>query len=116
MFELPNATGSPERRLILGILERAILDFVGNDERERQDAESWLFDELDGAPKDDQEGGAYRDFSFPWICQQLDLPLEETAEQIRQMPRRGNMRVAPWYFNKDYTKKARAKMEERYRA
>lgn len=89
LFEVPNSTGSPERRLILAVLERAILDFVGNDLREVQEAEEWLFGERDtptNAP-----------FSFAWVCRELDLDSRVIAEQIRAMPKRGESRIAPWY-------------------
>lgn len=89
---IPNMTGTPERRLLLAILERAILDYVGNDQREVDEAEQWLFGDLD-APKNDQ-------FSFPWVCEQLDLDMYRIAAKIRSMPRRGNRKVAPWYFTK----------------
>lgn len=93
VFGLPNMTGTPERRLLLAILERAILDYVGNDPREIQEAEEWLFSNLDG--------GLRAHFSFPWVCEQLDLDCFKIAEKIRAMPRRGNRKVAPWYFSKE---------------
>jgi hypothetical protein len=85
-------TGTPERRLLLAILERAVLDFVGNDSREIEEAEAWLFGDLD-SPTNEQ-------FSFPWVCEQLDLDMYKIASKIRSMPRRGNRKVAPWYFAK----------------
>jgi hypothetical protein len=92
LFGAPNETGSPERRLLLAILERAILDYVGNDAREVAEAQEWLFDDETAA------GRSY--FSFKWICEQLDLDHPSIAEKIRAMPRRGNRKVAPWYFSK----------------
>jgi len=89
---LPNMTGTPERRLLLAILERAILDFVGNEPKEVEEAERWLF----GEP--DQESSSQ--FSFAWVCEQLDLDTSKIAGKIRSMPRRGNRKVAPWYFQK----------------
>lgn len=88
----PNSTGSPERRLLLAILERAILDFVGNDAREVQEAEEWLFGT--------DETTLQNSFSFAWVCEQLDLDQVKIASKIRSMPRRGNRKVAPWYFMK----------------
>lgn len=93
LFDVPNLTGTPERRLLLALLERAILDFVGNDEREVEDAERWIFEDLDNTLPYDQ-------FSFGWVCQQLDLQVAKTAETIRNMPKRGDRKIAPWYFNK----------------
>lgn len=89
---LPNMTGSPERRLLLAILERAILDYVGNDPREIEEAEQWLFG--------DTEHSKHEQFSFAWVCEQLDLDTPRIAEKIKNMPRRGNRKVAPWYFSK----------------
>ena len=88
----PNMTGTPERRLLLAILERAILDFVGNDERELEQAQEWLF-----SPK---KNAKVEQFSFEWVCEQLDLDPKRIAEKIRAMPRRGSRKVAPWYFTK----------------
>ena len=90
-FDIPNQTGTPERRLILAILERAILDFVGNEQKEALDAEYWMFGD-DG--DDDSQ------FSFTWACSQLDLSPATVREKIRQMPKRGECRLAPWYMKK----------------
>lgn len=89
---LPNVTGTPERRLLLAILERAILDYVGNEPKEIEEAERWLFSEPD------EDNSSH--FSFSWVCEQLDLDTFKIANKIRSMPRRGNRKVAPWYFQK----------------
>lgn len=91
-FEEPNHTGSPERMLLLAVLERAILDYVGNDQKEALAAQEWIFGEpiLDRAEP----------FSFPWICRELDLIPHAVSEMIRAMPKRGNNRIAPWYFTR----------------
>lgn len=88
-----NLTGSPERNLLMAIIERAILDLVGNNALEEGRAKEWLFDDL-------EKPGPHGEFSFPWICEELDLDVEETVQKIRQMPKRGERRVAPWYFAK----------------
>jgi hypothetical protein len=93
VFGAPNMTGTPERRLLLAILERAILDYVGNDAREVQEAEEWLFG--------DSEGDGRTQFSFGWLCEQLDLDPAKISRHIRSMPRRGNRKIAPWYFAKE---------------
>lgn len=93
VFGAPNMTGSPERRLLLAILERAILDYVGNDPREVQEAEEWLFNS--------PESGAKGQFSFTWLCEQLDLDHQRISKKIKAMPRRGNRKIAPWYFAKE---------------
>ena len=93
IFDHPNLTGTPERRLLLAILERALLDLVGNDERESLESEDWLFSDM--APSH-----PYEPFSFPWICEQLDLNMKKTLRKIRKMPKRGSSRLAPWYLTK----------------
>jgi hypothetical protein len=93
LFGAPNQTGSPERRLLLAILERAILDYVGNDMREVVEAQEWLFD--------DHATPGRSHFSFQWICEQLDLDHRHIADKIKAMPRRGHRKVAPWYFTKN---------------
>ncbi len=92
MFESPNQTGSPERRLLLAVLERAILDYVGNDKREIESAKEWIFA--------GQEETTYSLFSFEWVCQQLDLNASEIAGTIKRMPKRGGSKIAPWYVER----------------
>lgn len=98
LFDVPNLTGTPERRLLLAVLERAILDYVGNDPKEVKAASDWLFESLDSPP--------YGEFSLPWICQELDLDFEKVLGDIRKMPKRGNRRIAPWYFSESKLKEA----------
>jgi hypothetical protein len=102
LFESPNLTGSPERRLLLAVLERAILDYVGNDPKEVAEAQEWIFGEV--------KEPSYSEFSFPWVCQELDLDTASIANTIEAMPKRGNHKIAPWYFSKhDDPKKAKGK-------
>ena len=94
---VPNTTGTPERRLLLAILERAILDLVGNESREVEEAEDWLFSDINDVNWSED---THKQFSFSWICEQLDLDRKKISSKIRVMPRRGNKKVAPWYFSK----------------
>jgi hypothetical protein len=94
LFGLPNETGSPERRLLLAILERAILDFVGNDEKEREIAQIWLFE--DYSNNSDVEVP----ITVSEICEALDLDCTKVRNRVRKMPRRGDKKVAPWYFER----------------
>lgn len=98
LFDIPSGKGTPERNLLMAILERAILDYVGNDKKELEEAGDWLFGDLENYQHDE--------FSFPWLCEQLDLDPQKTAGIIKQIPRRGMRRVAPWYVNRDYIAKA----------
>lgn len=90
LSEAPNETGSPERMLLLAILERAILDFVGNDVKEAECASEWL---LSNEDFDNNEP-----FTFAWVCRELDLSPKMVSDTIKAMPKRGSNRIAPWYF------------------
>lgn len=90
LYEEPNLTGSPERNLLMAILERALLDLVGNEDRQVEDAREWFFG-------DEPEILMQEEFSFPWICEQLDLDTNKVAAQVKAMPKRGSSRIAPWY-------------------
>lgn len=97
LLDIPNPTGTPERRLILAILERAILDYVGNDTKEVLASQEWMFGDDDN---DDDDDDIVPQFSFEWVCQQLDLDVEDIREKIKAMPKRGESRLAPWYLTK----------------
>lgn len=90
VFDIPNQTGTPERRLLAAILERAILDYVGNDTLEVKEAEDWLFSSPQGVDADP--------FSFNWVCRELDLSPEFISSRVKAMPKRGKSRIAPWYL------------------
>jgi hypothetical protein len=92
VFDIPNHTGTPERRLLTAILERAILDYVGNDSQEVKEAEEWLFTVMSEHNADP--------FSFLWVCRELDLSPEFISSRIKAMPKRGKSRIAPWYIAK----------------
>ena len=98
-FDCPlNATnenrGTPERNLLMALLERTILDFVGNDEKAVESAEEWVFADLEDPDSHKQA------YSFIWTCNELDLDPGMIAQAIESMPKRGNSRVAPWYSEK----------------
>ncbi len=79
---------TPEKGLLAALLERAILDLVGNDQREVEAAQEWIFDET--ADEDTR-------FSFSWVCNQLDIDHALFSSKIRCLPKRGKSRIAPWY-------------------
>ncbi len=94
--EFGDTTGqsTPERRLLAAILERALLDLVGNETRERNMSQEWIF-EVDEAESDE---GTYEPYTFAWVCRELDLDVRRTRDLIAKMPRRGQARVAPWHL------------------
>jgi len=91
-YESPNEQGTPERNMLMAVLERAILDYVGNERREVEDAAQWIFNHTL-----EDKGRAC---SFPWICNELDLDPKYVMDTIAAMPKRGSHRTAPWYFTK----------------
>ncbi len=98
IYERPNSTGTPERNLLMAVLERAILDYIGNDQKEAQDAGDWLFRDITEP--------TYYEFSFPWLCQELDLDYRKIARMIQRIPKRGRSRIAPWYHDREYLAEA----------
>ena len=92
-FEQPNFTGSPERNLLMAMLERAILDYVGNDKKESDDARQWIFG----------SNHPYEEYSFAWVCSELDLDPARISDTIASMPKRGNRKIAPWYYREEWT-------------
>lgn len=90
LFDDSDGRGTPERNLLMAILERAILDYIGNQAKEAKEAEDWIFEAV--------EGNNAQSFSFSWICQQLDLDYQRAQQVITLMPKRGDNRTAPWYW------------------
>jgi hypothetical protein len=88
--ELTN-TSSPEKGLLTAVLERSILDYVGNNEREATRAKEWIFSDTEEDPTP---------FTFAWVCNELNLDPPTISKVISQMPKRGDQRIAPWYFMK----------------
>lgn len=109
-LDTPNLTGTPERRLLMAILERALLDYVGNDSREVEEAEEWIFSDGDDTKHVNYSSPELSSpsFSFPWLCSELDLDTDQIRAKIRGMPRRGKSRIAPWYLTKGYEHSAKA--------
>ena len=98
LFEIPNLTGTPERRLLVAVLERAVLDLVGNDEKEAKQAEEWLFGEADELENSAIVRSNPTVLSFDWICDQLDLDSVRISQKIKAIPKRGRCRVAPCHM------------------
>lgn len=78
----------PERNLLVAMLERALLDYFGNQTIEKDEAEEWLFD--DGATEDE-------DFSFPWICAHLELDRERVLDRLLEMKPTGQISAGHWW-------------------
>jgi len=97
VFDISSSKRStPEGRLIIAVLERSVLDYIGNEKNESIAAEEWFF------KSNDSEYGDYPEFSLEWVCQELDLNVNHVRSVIARMPKRGDKRVAPWYISKNY--------------
>ena len=66
---------SPEKNLLVAMLERALLDYFGNQPAEREEADAWLFNDADES----------EEFSFPWICSELELNRERVLARLVEM-------------------------------
>ena len=77
---------SAEKHLLVSIMKRALFDYFGGNESERQEASEWLFAETKGEPP----------FSFPWICAHLKIEPADILKSIGSMKpkkRHSNSRV-----------------------
>ena len=71
LFEVTEHLNSPEKRLLFAICERAVRDLFSSVEEERLAATDWF---------NDCEGNDA--FSFPWICEVLDLNRKHLLSRI----------------------------------
>ena len=65
----------PEKSLLVAMLQRALLDYVGSQEVDRVDARNWLF----APPAPESE------FSFCWVCQHLDINADQLLRRVGTM-------------------------------
>jgi hypothetical protein len=86
ILDEPEFKGTPERNLLMAVLERAILDYVSQHEKDSQEAGAWILDVENEAV-----------FSFNWVCRELDLDPIKVADDIETLPKRTNKHIAPWY-------------------
>lgn len=70
---------TPERQLLFAILRRAMFDYTGSDDSLRDEAAAWIFGEL--------EDPSFDEFSFPWLCDQLNMDYNSAATVISRLPR-----------------------------
>lgn len=74
---------TPERDLLVAVLQRAILDYVGSGEVLRSEAGEWLFDDAEHA------------FSFPWVCGHLGLEPEAVRVNLGRLSEGAKKDAAP---------------------
>lgn len=66
----------PEKRLLLAILRRALLDYLCEGSRIARSAQLWFFGD---------SNHRQQEFSFSWVCQQLDFDRERFLQEVRAM-------------------------------
>jgi hypothetical protein len=97
---------SPEERLMLAVLERAIRDYIGGAPEERDDAEEWLFAD-DDPTTDDREVQKFEPFSFPWICHVLDLNGAQILKRIVIAAEQSKSGTLPFFLDKRFVDRGR---------
>jgi len=70
-LDVPDFLNSPEKRLLFAICERAVRDLFSSSKEERAAAVAWFEDDEGNDP-----------FSFPWICEVLDLNRRQLLAKI----------------------------------
>ena len=78
---------SAEKNLLVSIIKRALFDYFGGSETERQEAREWLFSEIKGEPP----------FSFPWICAHLRIEPTDILNSIGAMKPKNDTRTQEWW-------------------
>ncbi len=68
-------TQTPERKLLVAILRRAVFDYFGAHSQERSAAEEWFFGESSESEK----------FSFAWVCLQLGFEESRILTRLRSI-------------------------------
>ena len=67
------SVSTPERELLVAVLQRAILDYVGSGEVLSCEAGDWLFDDED------------HNFSFAWVCGHLGLEPAAVRSNVKRL-------------------------------
>jgi hypothetical protein len=83
---------TPERNLLVAMIQRAIFDYMGNREFDRDSAAEWLFDDTENSDL----------FSFQWVCSQLDLEPQAITSRVKQMTPRESMHCQRWWGMQRY--------------
>lgn len=90
MFSISNQH-LPERRLLAAVLQRAVFDYIGAVAEDRQEAAEWFFSN----PVNEDE------FSFNWICSQLNVDPGMLRNQLVNMKRlEGKVTPQQWLAQK----------------
>lgn len=85
-----NSLRLPEHNLLIALLNRALLDYLGSSGEEHRHAADWLFAEDDS---DDT-------FSYRWVCEHLGLEPDFLLGGVRVMREESNGKVKRWYLQR----------------
>ena len=66
-----------EKKLLVAILKRAVLDYCSGNTEEADQARDWIFQDLDSSK--------FREFTFPWVCEHLGLNHRQVATEIQRI-------------------------------
>lgn len=83
---------SPEKRLLLAVLEQAIRDCLEKDVAYAKQAQWWIFE--------DKDGDFHWPFSFTWVCRYLDIDPEEVQSRVRYFLDHGVPQEIQWNFKR----------------
>lgn len=76
----------------MAMIQRAIFDYMGDRDIDRESAAQWLFDSSESVDA----------FSFNWVCAHLDLEPAVITTRVKQMTRRDGMHSQKWWGMQRY--------------
>lgn len=80
----------PEHNLLIALLNRALLDYLGSGKEEHDLAAGWLYAEED----------AEEAFSYRWVCAHLGIEPDFLLGGVEMMREESNGRVKRWYLQR----------------
>ena len=83
---------SPEKRLLLAVLEQGIRDFLDKGKPHSNQAKWWLFD--------DKDADFHNPFTCAWICKELDIDINLLRERVLFFSENGVPQEIVWIFKK----------------
>lgn len=89
---------SPEERLLMAVVERAVRDYLGGSIEDQDCAEQWLFSECE----ENLNFDLVEPFSFAWICHALSLDLGRVRSRIRNVFEMSRTGALPFYVDKRF--------------
>ena len=94
IFELEtgedNSYRLPEHNLLIALLNRALLDYLGSSGEVHHNAEEWLFADDDSTDC----------FSYRWVCDHLGLEPDFLLGGVRIMRQESNGKIKRWYLQR----------------